>query len=206
MPSMLENTTFMSTNKTKKQRTAPSLADLVVLLDNGLVSFLSLRDIRSLILVCPRSVSPEARDGVATALIRQECSNLDIHLGTQCYKNWCQLVPATIEGVNHSLYCDCDQSVWDDNDLADFPYHVKVPKCPPLPSLFDARPRLLDAMQLIREGIIEHCGYVFQLICLDNNDGVRFGTFQPVMVSVTTALEAQLEATTPSAQSSAGCA
>ncbi|RLN56535.1 hypothetical protein BBJ29_002187 [Phytophthora kernoviae] len=129
------------------------------------------------------------RDAMATDGIKAFSSRMDVHLGGGCDRDWYQLVPKEIEGAL-GKFCDCYDF---DADSDCDPYTPREREELGVPYLFDARVKLLEAMNLLEKGIVQHCSCALQLVDFDDHTGFRFGTSQSVIISLTAALEAKVQ-------------
>lgn len=110
----------------------------------------------------------------------------------KCEYDWYQLVPAETAGALEGFECRCYK-------YRDYPEY-EPPEFLPLPLILDARAQLLAVGCHLREmlRIIEPSfSPVLQLADLDEPDKLRFGTFQPMMFSLVTVLEAPLQKLIP---------
>lgn len=172
----------LNTQETSKKRTKinsekdeSSLSDIVALLPSSLTSFLLPEDALNLLVHCTRTLSQDVCDVVATQGLKTFFDREGVHFGKGCcMRAWHRLVPSKT-AAGHLDRCECSRNAVL-NDL-------------PLPRLLNARHHLLEAMCLIYKGIRPHC---FQVLQLDRSfERRQYGVLQPVVFSLTAALEKQ---------------
>ncbi|KAH7489090.1 hypothetical protein PRIC1_010610 [Phytophthora ramorum] len=169
----------MCEQQPKKPRLEPFLAattlqDLVTLLHLQMVPFLTPRDLSRLLSCLSHCLTPPLRECIATAGLQSFYAQNSVHFGRHCGSDWHQLVPEEAEGGEGP--CDlCDP---------------EPPKDLPLPRLLDARVHLLEAACLVDEGFSAACNGVLQMH-FGEFAAPRFGSMQPVVFSLSAALEKQ---------------
>ncbi|OWZ17876.1 hypothetical protein PHMEG_0008123 [Phytophthora megakarya] len=154
------------------------LPDLVTLLHLQLVPFLTPHDLSRLLRGLKHQLKPELRESIATAGLQSFYERDSVHFGQQCCSDWHQLVLEDAEGAEGPC-TDCSPC---------------PPKDLPLPRLRDARVHLLEAACLADEGFFAVCDGVLQMH-YGQFATPRYGSMQPVVFSLATALEKQQETT-----------
>ncbi|KAE9066512.1 hypothetical protein PF007_g28428 [Phytophthora fragariae] len=176
-----------------------TLADVVTLLHRPLLSLLWTKDLTALYVSCghslPEDVRFEYRDYLAMQELDLLAVNNSCHFGAKCELDWYQLTPVEIEGALEDFECPCFKTV----KYSEYPRY-EPPDILPLPRILDAPAKLLEAGRLVRtlRKLVEPTwGRVLELADLDEPDKFRFGTFQPMMFSLTNVLEGSLHREMP---------
>ncbi|KAI9918308.1 hypothetical protein PsorP6_011282 [Peronosclerospora sorghi] len=153
-----------------------SLSDLITLLHLQLVPLFTPRDLLQLLRSLSHLLKPELVESIATAGLKRVFQQDCVHFGQQCSSDWHQLVPQEVEGGEGPCHVCC----------------LDTSKDLPLPRLLNARVHLLEATCLAIEGFSAICNGVLQMH-YGQLASPRYGSMQPVVFSLVTALEKQRE-------------